>query len=220
LEDRAGIAELQSNLGTAYRRMGRWDDALAQYNASLMLRERIGNSWGVATCLNNIGEVNLTRGDVAGALDSYIRALNIFETIGAATEAAITLIGVGAARVEAGLVAQGRSDLLTALERLSSLGSTGYLPELYRYVALAELRAGDLNAAEVAAQQSLEAARTGNALHHEAATLRVLGEIALARGEPDAARALLEVSRESLRRLGEALELARTEAVLERLPPS
>ena len=49
LEDRAGIAELQSNLGTAYRRMGRWDDALAQYNASLMLRERIGNSWGVAT---------------------------------------------------------------------------------------------------------------------------------------------------------------------------
>jgi hypothetical protein len=45
----------------------------------------------------------------------------------------------------------------------------------------------------------------------------VLGEIALENGEPDAARALLEVSRETLTRLGDTLELARTEAVLQKL---
>jgi len=214
LEDLAGIAELQSNLGTAYRRMGRWDEALAKYQASLALRERMGNSWGVATCHNNIGEVYRSRGDVQQALDSYSRALAMFESIGAATEAAIVLIGLGAARVESGDVEQGRADLLDALARMSRLGSTGYLPELYRYLASAALMADELDIADEFAQRSLDHARTGTARHHEAATLRVLGQIALARGEPDAARALLEVSRETLKRLGDTLELARTEAVL------
>jgi len=217
LEDLGGIAELQSNLGMAYRRMGLWDEALAQYHASLALRERMGNTWGVATCHNNIGEVNRSRGELGQALESFQRAMAIFESIGAATEAAITLIGVGAARVERGDVDQGRANLQGALARLSELGSTGYLPDVYRYLASAELMDNNLDAAEEAAQRSLEHARIGSARHQEAATLRVMAEIALARGEPAEARALLEVSRETLRKLGDTLELARTEAVLQRM---
>ena len=44
-----------------------------------------------------------------------------------------------------------------------------------------------------------------------------MGEIALSRGEIDAARALLEVSRETLAKVGDTLEQAQTEAVLQRL---
>ena len=172
---------------------------------------------GVATVHNNIGEVHRSRGEYGEALAAFQRAFDIFESIGAANEAAITLVGVGAARVDEGDVDLGQTDLLGALERFSRLGSTGYLPELYRYLALAALQRGELADAEDAAQKSLEHAREGTARHQEAATLRVLGEIALANGEPDAARALLEVSRETLTRLGDTFELARTEAVLERL---
>ena len=43
---------------------------------------------------------------------------------------------------------------------------------------------------------------------------RLLGEIALARGDRDAARALLEASIELLRSLDEAAELRKAEAVL------
>ena len=58
---------------------------------------------------------------------------------------------------------------------------------------------------------------TGAARHHEAATLRIMAEIALARGERDAARALLLVSQETLSKVGDTLELAKTEAVLRQL---
>jgi tetratricopeptide (TPR) repeat protein len=217
LENLSGIAEVRNNLGTVYRRMARWDDSLAEYDAGLALWERIGNPWGVALCHNNIGEVHRSRGEPREAITSYERALAGFEGIGAATEAAITLIGLGAARVEQSDVERGRLDLLEAARRLEVLGSTGYLPEVYRYMASAELAAGRSDEARCAANRSLDYARAGTARHQEAATLRVLGEIALADGEPEAARALLEVSRETLRRLGDTLELARTEAVLQGL---
>jgi hypothetical protein len=48
-------------------------------------------------------------------------------------------------------------------------------------------------------------------------TQRVQGEIALARGDIEAARQLLETSRRTLAEVGEAGELALTEAVLRRL---
>jgi hypothetical protein len=48
-------------------------------------------------------------------------------------------------------------------------------------------------------------------------TQRVMGEIELARGDVTAARQLLESSRQTLAEVGEAGELARTEAVLARM---
>jgi hypothetical protein len=79
---------------------------------------------------------------------------------------------------------------------------------------------GDLVAAERAGQRSLANARASTARHQEAATLRVLGEIALASGAPASARTLLEQSRETLSGLGDTLELAKTDAVLARLTRS
>jgi len=210
----AGIAEVGNNLGTAYRRMARWRDALAEYDACLTIWERIGNPWSVAQCHNNIGEVHRSRGDLARALPAYGRALTSFESLGAAREVAITLIGLGATRVELGDAEHGRRDLRDAATRLEALGSTGYLAEVYRYIASAELIAGHLAAAERAGQCSLDYARTSTARDQEAATQRVMGEIALANGAPDVARALLERSRKTLSGLGDALELERTERVL------
>ena len=49
-------------------------------------------------------------------------------------------------------------------------------------------------------------------------TQRVLAQVALLRGEVHEARTLLEASRRTLAEVGEAAELARTEAVLRELP--
>jgi tetratricopeptide (TPR) repeat protein len=214
----SGIAEVRNNLGTAYRRLARWNDALSEYDTCLALWERIGNPWGVALSHNNIGEVHRSRGDLVRGIASYERALALFQSLGAATEAAITLVGLGAARVELGRTTQGRLELVDAAAQLEALGSKGfYLADAYRHLATAELQGGDLTAAERAGQHSLAHARASTARHQEAATLRVLGEIALASGAPASARTLLEQSRETLSVLGDTLELARTEAVLARL---
>ena len=216
-EDLVGMADIHNNLGILYRRGGRWSDSLAAYDAGLALYQRMGHMLGIGRCYNNIAEVHRTRGDATQAIPFYEKAVETFASTGHALFVGLGLVGLGAARTEVGNVSQGRADLLDAEARFNEIGSTIYLPDLYRYLASAELAAGNVEAAERAAARSLEYARTGAARHHEAATLRIMAEIALARGERDGARALLVVSRETLTKLGDTLELARTEAVLRQL---
>jgi tetratricopeptide (TPR) repeat protein len=217
LEDIIGLADTHNNLGIIYRRTGRWAEALAEYDASLALRQRTGHLMGVALCYNNIAEVHRTRGEPALAVPAYLQAIETWEGIGHALWVGMALVGLGAARVALGDIDQGGADLLEAEARFATLGSTIYLPELFRYLAEAGLAAGDIESAEVAANRSLDYARAGSARHQEAATLRVIAEINIARGETVAARALLEISHATLTKLGDVLELARTEAVLKRL---
>ena len=74
-----------------------------------------------------------------------------------------------------------------------------------------------MRAATEHADRSLAYAREANARAQAAATERVLGQIALARGDREKARRHLEESRAVLRDVGDAAELARTEAVFSRL---
>jgi class 3 adenylate cyclase/tetratricopeptide (TPR) repeat protein len=214
LEDLLGLADIHSNLGIIDRRTGRYDLALQEYEAALALRERMGHLLGIGTCYNNIGEVHRTQGDFERAIPAYLQAIETWGSIGNAARVALALVGLGAARTESGDTGRGRADLLEAEERFAALGSTLYLPDLYRYLASADLAEGDLEAASRAAERSLEFARASQARHQEAATMRVLGQIMLSRGEVEGARALLELSRQALANLGDTLELARTEAVL------
>jgi adenylate cyclase len=217
LEDIAGIAEVRNNLGIVYRRMGRWDDALAACKAGLALRERTGNPWRIAMSYNNLGELHRMHYDMAQAGPAYERAISTFRGIGAAVEAAAALMNLGAARVEAGEVAQGRADLIEAERQMSALGNTQYQPGLYRYLASAELAAGNVEEAGVAAERSLELSRTAKSPHLIAMAQRALGEIAIARGQLAAAKELLETSRTVLAEHGEVGELRQTEAVLQKL---
>lgn len=217
IKDTAGVANIHSNLGVVYRRMGRWDDALRENAASLQLRQRMGDPWGIGTIHNNIGEVYRTRGEFASAIAAYEGAIDVWQPIGYTAGVALALTGLGAAITESGDAARGREVLRDAEERWTKLGSTTYLPDLYRFIASAELSLGDHEAATNAAERSLALARAASAKHQEAMTSRVLGEIAAARGERSLARELLEGSRDALLALGEPAEVARTEVALARL---
>jgi tetratricopeptide (TPR) repeat protein len=216
-ENIVGIADVRSNLGGLYGRMGRWDDALGEFAASLTLRERMGNPWGVATCHNNIGEVHRVRGDAEAAVLSFGRALEIWSSIGYASGVALALIGLGAAEVDAGRAAEGRGHLRDAERRFTGLGSTSYLPDVYRYLAMADLADGDLVTAWANAQRSLSLARAANGRQQAAIAQRVLGELSLARGDRDGAQAFLAESCRELSELGDVAELARSQAVARRL---
>jgi class 3 adenylate cyclase/tetratricopeptide (TPR) repeat protein len=215
--DVAGLANVHSNLGVVYRRMGRWDDALRELDSSLRLRERMGDPWGIGTIHNNIGEVHRTRGELPTAIAAYERAIAVWTPIGYGSGVALALTGLGAAVTESGDARRGLEVLRDAEGRWTALGSKTYLPDLYRFIASAELAQGQLDAAKAAGERSLELAGAANARHQEAMTLRVLGEIALARGDRSSARDALERSRAALIELDEPAELARTEAVLARL---
>jgi adenylate cyclase len=217
LQDVVGIADVRSNLGMIYRRLSRWDDSLAEYSASLELRERVGHQRGIATSHNNIGEVYRTRGQPLLATPHYERSIAILDSIGATADAGLVWMNLGSARIEAGDVGSGRTALAEAGRRLESVGRTKFLPELNRALALAELKDGRLDAAAEAAERALRLAGDIHARHEEAMAQRILAEIAIARGNGDDARRLLNDSLATLRELGEATELARTEAVAQRL---
>ncbi len=217
LGDAAGTADILSNFGALYARQGRWDDAILQHEASLAQRRRMGNPWGVGTCLNNIAEMHRARGDAARAVTTFEEAIATWTPIGYASGIGIALIGLGAARIESGDLVGGRADLRDAERRFDAVGSTTYHPDIYRYLAGADLIDGDLDGASAHADRSLAYARESNARAQAAATERVLGQIALARGDHEQARAHLEESRTVLQDVGDAAELARTEAVFSRL---
>ena len=215
--DQSGVTDMLNNLGGVYLHLGRWDEALGRYRRALELRERMGDPYGVGQMHNNIGEAQRLRGDLPAAIDAFQQAAAIWKDIGHASEVPLVLINLGAARVESGDAVTGRAELLTAERLFAEIGSSLYLPDLYRFLASAELALNDLDAAEQAAERSLTIARADKLRHQQGMAERVRGEIALARGEGERARTLLESSRETLRELGEAAELARTEAVLARL---
>ena len=197
-----------------YRRMDRFAESEAAYRESLALREKVGHVWGIATTHNNLGELHRTRGEPLAAIPSYEQAMEIFERIGARVEASVVLMNLGAARVEARDVDRGRADLQEAARHFVELGGTKFLPSVYRDLAAAALAAGELDEAHQSAERALGLARAGKVRQTEAVVQRLLGEIALARGDRDAARELLGASIELLRSLDEAAELRKAEAVL------
>jgi len=217
LQDVVGVADVRSNLGMIYRRLARWDESLSEYQASLELRERVGHQRGIATSHNNIGEVYRTRGTPLLATPHYKRSIEILDSIGATADAGLVWMNLGSARIEAGDVEAGRLALGEAGRRLEAVGRTKFLPELNRALALAELKDGRFDAATEAAQRALRLASDIHARHEEAMAQRVLAEIAIAIGDGERARSLLDDSLATLRELGEATELARTEAVAQRL---
>ncbi len=179
LQDVVGIADVRSNLGMIYRRLARWDDSLAEYRASLDLRERVGHQRGIATSHNNIGEVYRTRGTPLLATPHYQRSIEILDSIGATADAGLVWMNLGSARIEAGDVQAGRVALDEAAHRFEAVGRTKFLPELNRARALAELTDGRLDAATEAAERALRLAADIHARHEEAMAQRVLAEIAI-----------------------------------------
>jgi tetratricopeptide (TPR) repeat protein len=171
----------------------------------------------VVICHNNIAEVHRTLGDAEQAIPAYTRAFEMSQSFGSALLSGVALVGLGASRIELGDITQGRANLLDAEGRFAGLGSTLYLPDLYRYLAAAEVADGNLEAAQEAVVRSLSYAQAAGAHDQIAMTQRVEAQVAAARGDLVRARELLDASRRTLREVGDVGELARTEAVLDTL---
>ncbi len=137
LQDLSGIADVRSNLGIAYGRMGRWDDCLRELRASLGLRERMGDSLGIGTIHNNLGELQRERGEYQLARQSFQNAIAIWQDIGYASGVANALVGLGATQIRLGDAAKGTDQLAGCCGTL--FGSRKHALSA-RYVSLSRIR--------------------------------------------------------------------------------
>ena len=69
-------------LGTTYREMGEYDEAMDIYTSALTQAEELGDKYGRGISLNNIGIMYAIKRDVYTALDYYGRSLAIKEELG------------------------------------------------------------------------------------------------------------------------------------------
>ncbi len=216
-DDIAGLANVHSNLAIVHRRMGHWDEAIAELERSLSLRKRMGDPWGVGTVQNNIAEVYRTHDDAARAVAAYEEALATWRPIGYRAGVVLAMTGLGAAVAEAGDPEKGLAILREAEEGWRSLGSTSYLPDLYEFVASAELARGNLDAAAAAVARARNLADGASVPYKLAVLDRIAGQITIAGGDATEGRALLERSRVALMGLDEIAELRRTEAAITKI---
>jgi class 3 adenylate cyclase/tetratricopeptide (TPR) repeat protein len=169
-------------MGLAIR--GHFGDAIAQGEAAVQIAEVAEHQHSRIEAQAALGRVHLERGD----LD---RAIELFE-LGLGPSVAWNLwdsgvfSGLGYAYALAGKVGESLPLLKEAVERGRSIDAMG-IGHALRLTRLGEayLKAGRLDEAHARAQEALEFARTRNERGNETYALRLLGEIAAHRPDPE-----------------------------------
>ena len=186
--DLVGQALSHMNLGLAYQLMDSPREGLEQLEISLAIYGRLGDKNGVEQMHHNIGSALLQLGE----LDEGIRHLE--ETIAARGSEGCPPLQVGWAYV---LLAQGhlmKEDIETAdlalregREILESIDAQSFLLDTEIVEAQLDLARGRLNEAARKCERVVAASRSAGAAPIEAEALRVLGQVRIAEGRPEAA---------------------------------
>ncbi len=77
----ASVADAANARGNAYKKLGRYEAALADYQTCLDNAEKANYPGGILTALANIGEVHLRQGNYAAALPYQLRTIAMQEQI-------------------------------------------------------------------------------------------------------------------------------------------
>jgi class 3 adenylate cyclase/tetratricopeptide (TPR) repeat protein len=173
----------RTHLARARAELGRFDHELA--DAAVGIAESSGHAYDLIVACLTVGDVWLRRGEPHRAIPALERALGLqysaslpvwFPTVGTT---------LGLAYAMAGRLAEGVSLLEQAVEQAVAMRIM--YNHAFRLCCLGEayLLAGRRDEAAHAAERGLRTAREHHERGHEAWTVRLLGDIAATRDEPD-----------------------------------
>ncbi|MCC7355849.1 MAG: AAA family ATPase [Anaerolineae bacterium] len=197
LEDLPGRFDVCSNLGLTHFTLagaGDWARAKEYHEQARALAERMNDSERLARANLNLGWLAYCLGDTERAIDAFVHSLRTWTESGARLMGAIVHNTLGAAELACGQHTAALAHLQRAVDVLVEVGAHGQLAETRRFLALTHLAIGDLPTAHKEAGEALDLARTAEAQLDEAAAQRVLGQVALAEGNLDAAASALAAS--------------------------
>ncbi len=209
-----GQARVHNNLGVDYYYLGNWGKSREHYEKSLKIRQRIGDVNGVATVSNNLGEVLSDQGHVVEAIESFQRCICTWQRTGYQLGIGLSRSNLGLACVRLGQWQEAIDHLREGAAIFERLQAKGFLAEAYRRLAEANLGLGTMEPALSYGQQALSLARQSRMKSAQGVSLRTIGKIQRATGQPGKARRSFELSLDILRKLGVRYELALTERAL------
>jgi tetratricopeptide (TPR) repeat protein len=205
-----GQGLVHNNLAMVYLDLGQWPDAERHWRRAHGIFRDVGDVYNRTLTENNLGTVARFQGRLDEAEASFRMALRSLEQLGSSPyHVALWEMNLGDVCVARGQVDEARRHFAVSRENAARAQSKALMPDLHRLSAEAALLAGELELATEEAQQSRAVACELSMRGDEGHSLRVLGQVAAARGDGDAAeRHLLEsgtVLREVHQQYGEAL---------------
>ena len=187
--DRYGEAAALKDVGITCKYLGRYDDALSSLYAALAVYEATHEPCDMAVVLDMIGGVYASLGADELARDSYGRALELAETTDYGTLSAITSTRLGLLTLRLG-------DEQRALELLEGARRTAeereIAPEYLAFVlqghAAGLAETGRVDEAVLTCRHALDLSRRRGTEIGVAGSLRMLGNLSIARDLDEAAR--------------------------------
>jgi eukaryotic-like serine/threonine-protein kinase len=194
------VARSHSNLGTAFKLLGRLDDARAQYEQALSIEELVldASHPQVADTLNNLGNVLQAQGSPTGARRALERSLRIKEAAFGkdSLPVAVTLTNLGALLLDLEALPEAEAALQRSLEIKEQRSGADSLTVAITLTNLAHARRGSKKWAESIAFDEralgIRRARQGEQHLDLAYNLTGLGEAKLQSNEVAGAKVVLE----------------------------
>ncbi len=183
-----GEARSLDNIGLAYRFFGDFDAAKAKIEASLKLRQQMGNISDIADSLNNLGGILEEQGDFDGARTHYHRSFALYEEIDAKFGIAVSLNNLGSLLRSQCNFDDARQLYQRSLTLSEEIGAKfGIAASLNNLGGLLEAQ-GDFDGARELYQRSLTLSEEIGAKFGIAASLNNLGLLLKAQGDFDGAQ--------------------------------
>ncbi len=178
--------EMKANIlqatGVAYKKMGRLEDALSNYQQSLEIKKKIGNKRGIAVSLNEIAQVQSRLGRGAAAQEAYQEALKVRREIGEKKGIGDTLIDLGQFYEDRGDHEQALRSYKESLQIQRDLGNEAYQALCLNGIGSIYYARGEYQDARTYYEQALQVRERLKA-PELAETLHNLGETANKMGE-------------------------------------
>ncbi|MGN6106813.1 MAG: AAA family ATPase, partial [Kofleriaceae bacterium] len=157
LRDRHGEGVTRNNLGNVWRHRGDLERAREDYLKAIELCRAAGNAVHHAIAIHNLGQVEEEAGDLAAAERLYREALAQAVRLGDRIREGDNLGSLGVCLLSLGRTAEAVGMLRRAVGVRRALGDAAYLVRDLSFLALAELGAGEREAARAAIDEAIGA---------------------------------------------------------------
>ncbi|MEH1817858.1 MAG: tetratricopeptide repeat protein [Nostoc sp.] len=209
-EDEQELASIYHHFGMLKARKGEVDEAIALYNLSLEITERIGYFQGKASTLHELGIIYVNKGEVEQAIALYNQVLEIDERIGNVQGKAATLHCLGSIYVNKGDVDKAIALYNQSLEITERIGDVQGKANTLHELGIIYVNKGEVEQAIALYNQSLEIKEHIGDVQGKATTLHCLAGIHADKGEVEQAIALYNQSLEINERISNVQTKAAT----------
>ena len=187
LNNKYGEADVLNAFGVGYERLGHYDEAIQNYQNSILIKEQVGNRKGTATSLSNIAKIYIFQGEHEKARDYLGKARTIFEQLEDRKGIADATNQFGVISEDQGQYAEALAHYKKALQIRKDLGNDQQTAQSYDNIGHIYYLQGKYDDAQVFWEQALALRRSIGEEAGIILSLQNIGFLQTAQGQLDGA---------------------------------